>query len=344
MSHFIRAMCSARAVLNLLISALLSVSMLLSFFCESTLADDFVLLSPNHDIRNPKSEVWTTKSDGHFSGERKAIPLAPYKVIRELANTTLTQPPTRVNGKLKIPPPPGVLPSTRSRMKAIPVNTVSLKLEACMNAVTLAPIIRLKKLRWLEIDCWCDKRGPDVIGKLPNLEYLYLRDCDLRHSTWLAIGNLNKLKALHIDSAEVGDHDLGYLSKCSDMQDFTVGIYNHITDAGLKFIAHWSKLQNLVIYSQHITGSGLEYLASLPELQSLVIVGSPKFSNVIVENIGKLHSLRELNLPRANYFALKSISELRSLRLLGLGQITDDGATSIALLSNLAHLNLSQKA
>ena len=115
-----------------------------------------------------------------------------------------------------------------------------------------------------------------MLGTLPRLEEVSLRDADVTDAGLIALTNAKTLTSLCVECTEVTDASLPYLKKLPHLNTLWLGtgIMGHgpnITDRGMEMIGEMTSLTSLDLSGTRITDKGLVYLKKLRGLTNLTI-------------------------------------------------------------------------
>jgi internalin A len=117
-------------------------------------------------------------------------------------------------------------------------------------------------------------------------------------------------------------------------------IFSEITDAGLKEITAFKRLETLVLMSTEVTDAGLKELVPLKQLKSLELA-CMKVTDEGLKQLATFKQLKSLNVmwPRVTDTGIKEIAALNQLQSLHLSGLTDVGVKELAPLKQLRTLS-----
>lgn len=142
--------------------------------------------------------------------------------------------------------------------------------------------------------------GLRIIGTLKHLRILYLWACpDVTDAGIIHLANLSDLEKIAITNSRIGDDSLGLLGSrpkmqamllqfnqfsdnglarlkgCDHLRTLSLGFGStNITDAGMLFLGHLTKLEELDLQGTGVTDAGLGHLEGLKSLKQLNIFGT----------------------------------------------------------------------
>lgn len=168
---------------------------------------------------------------------------------------------------------------------------------------------RLRQLRVLMLEGFDDDEEPvtrpclAAIGKLQQLECLYLGHADVDSESLASLAQLTNLKTLYLSSVHSGDRSLGQpmlsrLPVLPGLRELHLG-YSYCGDDDLDYLTRLPKLKTLSLLSTDVTAAGLAKLAALPSLEELRLDGDA-LSPAGLQKLLMLGRLRALHF-NANY-------------------------------------------
>jgi internalin A len=148
---------------------------------------------------------------------------------------------------------------------------------------------------------------------------------------------------LELSMAHVTDAGLKGLAHLKNLTTLEL-FQTPVTDAGLKELAPLKNLTELNLYNTRVTDLGLKELASLKNLTTLDL-SSTKVTDAGLKALAPLKNLTELNLSstKVTGAGLKELAPLNNLTTLGLGdaKVTDAELKELTPLKNLTTLDLA---
>jgi len=183
-----------------------------------------------------------------------------------------------------------------------------------------------------------------VLGKIPTLQNIDIRGCQvsndgLEHVAGLAalkalrisgnedidgdglapVRKLENLKALMLDQLWLYDEDLLHLKNCKNLEELYLSDTS-VGDDGMLNLQNLLKLKKLRISKTQVSNDGLAHLTKVPTLTELDVSECSLIDDGGMTHVGALTGLTRLNLWRV--------------------QITDAGVAPLASLVNMQWLNL----
>src|SRR5262245_22578310 len=117
-----------------------------------------------------------------------------------------------------------------------------------------------------------------------------------------------------------------------------------LTDDGMKHLAAFKKLRELILNGCPVTDAGLQPLTALTELRELSLKRD-KITDAGLEHLAKINSLQVISLNETGVTddGLKHLKVLADLRKLGLSRVklTDEGGKALGAIKSLRSLDLS---
>ncbi len=208
----------------------------------------------------------------------------------------------------------------------------------------LARISRLRSLKTLDLCEGSRIKDEDLadLGRLADLEELWLRGPTIRGGVLKSISHCRKLRKLYIEGIHLTDDDLAHLSGLTSLRDLGLFGVRAITDEGLAHLANLTGLESLQFHEASIRGPGLVHLDRLRNLSSLAIFESPI---VTIQPLGRMRSIKELTLAwtMLSDDAIAPVAGLKDLERLDLGfnRLADGCMVHLAHLDKLSDLVLA---
>ena len=206
---------------------------------------------------------------------------------------------------------------------------------------TLSDLTGLKELDFT--DTRADDEVLHVLCRSLELESLQLCGCDITDVGLRNLASQRSLRYLNLEGCQ-SISNLGPLEKLVSLLELDLYDCQDISDQSLVHLSGLVRLQKLDLRFTDITEAGLSALRPLAELRDLDLSPDMPMSDVGLQAIGQLSSLRELRLCKsisdAGLEALSRLTGIRTLDLSGCG-VADKGLRAVASLSALHTLNLS---
>ena len=213
---------------------------------------------------------------------------------------------------------------------------------ACVGqAMRIAEVVKVSKLRWLEIANY--EIGREHIAKLerlPNLRELSLIGCDLSDDAMEPLTRLPGLTHLRLADNPVTDAAMIHLAQLTNLERLDLS-RTQLTNGGLAILAELDKLRFVDLSHTEVTDDGLAHLAKNPfeqlRLEFTGVKGSA-FESLKADRLTAL-SLRGSWADDAGLSAIAKLGSIEYLWLRG-ASVTDEGVSQLAKLANLRILDL----
>ncbi|MGH7138657.1 MAG: LamG-like jellyroll fold domain-containing protein [Pirellulales bacterium] len=168
-------------------------------------------------------------------------------------------------------------------------------------------------------------------------EFPQIADADLA-----ALAGAERLEALNLDGAHIGDEGLAHVAKLPNLKSLTLS-RTAVTDAGVAQLARLERLQSLWLEDLAVSDASLDTLAGLPVLSVLSLVRD-RITDAGAARLREMEALRTLNLDGTsigNAGLRQLCTPNMALRWLSLShtKITDAGLPALASLKHLESLN-----
>jgi Leucine-rich repeat (LRR) protein len=224
----------------------------------------------------------------------------------------------------------------------------------------------------------------DVGGTVVRDDTGAIREVDLT-STWTTdddlskIARLTQLRKLDLSYTKVSDLGLEQLRPLENVTWFNCHYCEYVSDGGIAFLKHWTKLEYLNLRGTEVTSKVFEHLANMHKLRTLDVgfsrvnddgfdalasleelselhIGGDKMTGLALPLLRLLPALRHLDvngsqrtdsgrwglmLTDVNVDALSALTQLRALDMGG-ALVTDVGMKAIEPLVALEELDLSR--
>ncbi|HEX4145096.1 MAG TPA: M56 family metallopeptidase [Pirellulales bacterium] len=212
----------------------------------------------------------------------------------------------------------------------------------------------LKKLRFIDLDAFgVNRKGFGVgdetlkiLGGLPDLEAIRLRDTKVTGTGLAALAPLKSLAQLGLAGTKIGDASLVHLKQLPSLLWLDLGVYDEgaeITDEGLKTVGELTNLTNLDLSGNKLSDAGLIHLQKLSRLEGLSL-DNTGITEQGLKNLEPLQSLQRLRLYTGHNVTdvgAAYLAKLKSLRRLNENlKVTDAGLALLATLPKLETLDL----
>ena len=228
------------------------------------------------------------------------------------------------------------------------VITVNLRDTSATDDV-LEHIAALKKIRSLLLnELQITKKGLAHLaeGKPPLLN-LDLRGCPVDNAALAHISELTTLKAVRLNGVSgattVDDGGMKHLKGLVNLKVLALdGLW--VSEIGLEELTNLKKIEELYLKSTTVSDDGLALLSNYPKLKKLRLAFG-QISDAGLPHLSGIKTLEELDLSENSSLTnvgLEHLAPLTSLRKLNLWRlaISDDGIKNLAPLTNLEWLNL----
>ncbi len=130
------------------------------------------------------------------------------------------------------------------------------------------------------------------LGKLKNLQRLYLVNLSLCGQSLAPLAELTKLDVLSLQNTKVDNDGLAHLNKLKALTVLNLA-KTKVTNDGLKHLQGLQKLDTLVVKDTAVTGEGFAHLKPLKNLRSLNVDGCRDIDGYLMDLSG-LTELRML--------------------------------------------------
>jgi internalin A len=183
-----------------------------------------------------------------------------------------------------------------------------------------------------------------LLTGLPDLETVYISECDITSRGIAHLAGHKKLKVLQL--AETKVDSIASLKGLANLEELSIypEFDTKLGDAGLDGVQNFSKLQRLSVYDDALTNVTLARIAPLRELRDLDLTTSAAANDEGLKSVAGLKNLTSLTLTGGNY------SDAAFLHLAGLKQLselnvrinsgTGEGFKNLAGLDKLEELAL----
>ena len=213
--------------------------------------------------------------------------------------------------------------------------------------------------------------GMEDVGKLTNLVNLDLRGCSINNESMKALEGLSQLRALRLSgesgSTTVDDDGMASINKLTSLKALLldhlwiseVGLTDLadlknleelylaktlIDDASLAVLTQHPKLKKLRISQTQISDAGLESLVALENLTDLDLSENSIISDLGMEHVGKITTLKRLNLWRValSDFGVGKLAGPKEIDWLNLDNtsLSDTGLIHLQGMAKITFLHL----
>ena len=155
-----------------------------------------------------------------------------------------------------------------------------------------------------------------------------------------AIGKFTQVKRIYLKGTQATNEKLKHLANLKQVEHFFVWDAAAVSDAGLKHLSRYRKLNNVHISNGKITSQGIAHLKHCTQLKKLSLQGNG-FSNSILEVAARFRHLETLWVGMGDCTiddeGMKHLPKLKSIKLLGIQGImaTDEGLKYLFKLPKL---------
>ena len=158
--------------------------------------------------------------------------------------------------------------------------------------MSLAALRRLKSLRL--ISCRVTDDVIAMLAKLPELEELELQNCfGISPRGFVALANLQELKALNLSGANMGDYGAESIGRLSRLEHLNLSDTD-VSNRGVAAIAKLPNLKSLHLDRTLITDAGLSKFQHHPAL-SVLSAASSAISDQSISTLRSIKSLQRTN-------------------------------------------------
>ncbi|MHB1036255.1 MAG: leucine-rich repeat domain-containing protein, partial [Pirellulales bacterium] len=224
------------------------------------------------------------------------------------------------------------------------VRTVSLRGNPQITNGALDTIQRMPNLEQLSLKgCDITDRGLSQLTGLSKLKSLDLSRTAVSDQGMLAIAKMRQLAELELDGTQIGDAGVSHLAAHPGLQ--RLSLYGTaITDESMKTIATLSRLDELYIGDTRVGDRGMSHLASLKSLQQLGMEGTP-LTDAGAEAIGKIRSLKGVGMGHTSVGdgAIRSLVSLPQIYYLGFENMARSNESAIVILTEVEDSGISRR-
>ena len=181
------------------------------------------------------------------------------------------------------------------------------------------------------------------IGRLTDLERLYLGGSQVTGSGLKELAPLANLRYLSLKQLPIGNDDLAALPAFPELQDLGLDL-TEVGDAGLVHLARYPHVNRLWLDGTRVTDAGLTHLKEIPELKTLFLAGT-KITGPGLAELRDHTGLTYLSLKQTGFGAegLTHVGQLKQVERLGLDNtnVTDEMLGHLTGMTRLRELWLN---
>lgn len=212
----------------------------------------------------------------------------------------------------------------------------SLTIMHCPGDQTCRQVGQAVSLRELKLAGTFSDRGLAHLGRLRNLEELYLQSADVTDAGLLALAGLKRLKKLSISRAAIRGPGLRQLKSLPALESLSL---NLTTDDGhFTAIGELTQLKTLECIDVHLTDAALADIGRLPELAELTLwITSDETTNRGFVSISRLRKLNTVGLTTWRGESARGMKHLLTLRP-DIAEVSHGGFTEPSIVGRLGFI------
>lgn len=192
---------------------------------------------------------------------------------------------------------------------------------------------RFKALVQLNLDSTAiSDKALKQVARLKNIESLSLKRTQISDTGIEAVSTLPALRELHVSHTRLTDQSLESLRATrKTLQELNL-IETLVTDAGLRHLSGFNRLQTLYLKDTQVTDAGLKHLLRIRDLRRLGL-GNTRITDTGLKTIASMDTIETLYIDqtRISDHGLRNLAELKTLTLVNVAKTKATPKGALAL-------------